>query len=111
MSVALLAVDSVLLLGIIGVSVYGASALPPGAQMPVHFGPRAYGSWVPKSVGLVLWPVGGGAIYVVLALNARGQQANGGSGLPAGLTIALFVILVTQVGALKVAINRSGRES
>jgi hypothetical protein len=111
MSVALLAIDSVLLLGMIGVSLYGASALPPGAKVPMHFGPGAYNNWVPKSVGLVLWPVGGGVIYVILALSARSQQANGGSGLPTGLTIALVVILVTQVGALKVAISRGGRES
>lgn len=110
MSVALLAIDSVLLLGMIGVSLYGASALPPGAKMPMHFGPGAYNNWVPKGVGLVQWPLGGGVIYVILVLNARGQQANGGSGLPAGLTIALFVILVTQVGALKVALRRGGRE-
>ena len=111
MSVAPLAIDSVLLLGMIGVSVYGASALPPGAKVPMHFRPGAYNNWVPKSAGLALWPVGGAAIYLILALHARGQQANGGSGLPVGLTIALAVILVTQVGALKAALSRSGRES
>jgi hypothetical protein len=111
MSVALLAIDSVLLLAMIGVSLFGASALPPGAQVPVHFGPSAYNNWVPKGIGLLVWPVGGAAIYVALALHARGHQASGGSGLPVGLTIALVVILVTQAGALKVAIGRSRRES
>ena len=75
MSVALLVIDSLLLLGMVGVSLYGASALPPGARVPIHFGPAAYNNWVPKNVGLLLWPVGGGVVYVILAVNARSQQA------------------------------------
>jgi hypothetical protein len=110
MSVALLVIDSLLLLGMVGVSLYGASALPPGARVPIHFGPGAYNNWVPKSVGLLLWPLGGGVVYVILAVNARSQQADGGSGLPAGLTIALVVMLATEVGALRVALSRGGRE-
>jgi hypothetical protein len=109
-SVALLVIDSLLLLGMVGVSLYGASALPPGARVPIHFGPGAYNNWVPKNLGLLLWPVGGAVVYVILALNARSQQADGGSGLPAGLTIALVVMLVTEVGALRVALRRGGRE-
>jgi hypothetical protein len=110
MSVALLVIDSLLLLGMVGVSLYGASALPPGARVPVHFGPGAYNNWVPKSVGLLLWPLGGGVVYGILAVHARSQQADGGSGLPAGLTIALAVMLATEVGALRVALSRGGRE-
>jgi hypothetical protein len=110
MSVALLVIDSLLLLGMVGVSLYGASALPPGARVPIHFGPGAYNNWVPKSVGLLLWPLGGGVVYVILAVHARSQQADGGSGLPAGLTIALVVMLATEVGALRVALSRGGRE-
>jgi hypothetical protein len=111
MSVTLLVIEGVLLLAMIGVALFGASALPPGAQVPIHFGPAAYSDWVPKGVGLLVWPAGGAAVHVALALHARGHQAGGGSGLPVGLTIALVVILVTQVGALKVAIGRSRRES
>jgi hypothetical protein len=69
MSVALLVIDSLLLLGMVGVSLYGASALPPGARVPVHFGPGAYNNWVPKSVGLLLWPLGGGVVYVMPAVS------------------------------------------
>ena len=39
MSVVTLVIDSVLLLGIIGVSLRGAAILPAGAQLPMHFGP------------------------------------------------------------------------
>jgi hypothetical protein len=110
MSVALLIIDSSLLLGILGVSLYGASALPSGARVPIHFGRGTYNNWVPKNVGLTVWPAGGAVVYVILAVNARSQQVDGGSGLPVGLTIALVVMLATQVGALRVALSRGGRE-
>jgi hypothetical protein len=58
----------------------------------------------------VLRPAGGAVVYVILAVNARSQQADGGSGLPVSLTIALVVMLATEVGALRVALSRGGRE-
>ena len=39
MSVATLIIDSALLLGIVGVSLYGRATLPAGARLPLHFGP------------------------------------------------------------------------
>jgi hypothetical protein len=109
MSLATLIIDGVLLLAMVGVSLYGASALPPGAQVPIHFGPASYNNWVSKSVGLTLWPASGAVLYAILVVAARNQRVNGGSGPPAGLTVALALMLVTQVGALRVALNRSGR--
>jgi hypothetical protein len=57
-----------------------------------------------------MWPAGGAVIYVILVITARSEQATGGSGTAVGLTIALLVILITQVGALRVALNRGGHE-
>jgi hypothetical protein len=111
MSLALLAVDGVILLAMIGIALYGASALPSGAQVPIHFGPAAYGSWVPKGLGLVLWPAIGVVMYAVLIVHAHHQPTHAASGLTIGLTVALVVILVTEVGAIKVAMNRAGHES
>jgi hypothetical protein len=48
MSPVTLAIDGVLLLAIISVSLYGAATLPPGAQAPVHFGPAGYNRWLPE---------------------------------------------------------------
>lgn len=111
MNLTMLIIDSLLVLGMVGVSLYGASALPPGARIPIHFGPGSFNNWVPKNVGLIMWPAGGAVIYVILVITARSEQATGGgSGTAVGLTIALLVILITQVGALRVALNRGGHE-
>jgi hypothetical protein len=103
-----LIIDSVLLLGMICASVYGLTNLPDGAQVPVHFGPGGFNHWVPRNTGLLMWPAGGVVIYAVLVIMTRNQGATGGSP-PVALTIALAVMLVTQVGALRVALKRGSR--
>jgi hypothetical protein len=109
MSLITLIIDSVLLLGIIAVSLYGAAVLPRAAQWPLHLGPGGYGNWVPRNAGLLIGPGIAALIYVALAVTARSQQADGGSGLPAGLTAALAVMVPNQIGALRAALSRSGR--
>jgi hypothetical protein len=106
MSVVTLIIDSVLLLGIIGVSLYGAARLPAGAQLPMHFGPGGFGNWIPKNVALLLWPATAVVLYAILVLTARSQQASGSNGLSFGLTAALALILVNYVGAIWAAISR-----
>lgn len=71
MSFMTLVIDSVLLLGIIAVSLYGAAVLPPAAQWPLHLGPGGYGNWVPRNVGLLMGPAIATIIYVMLAITAR----------------------------------------
>jgi hypothetical protein len=85
--------------------------LPAGAQLPMHFGPAGYTNWAPRNVGLLTWPALGAVVYVILVLQARSHQAAGGHGLslPVGLTLALVLMLVNHVGALRAAVNRSGR--
>lgn len=102
----MLIVDAVLLLGMVGLAVFGAATLPPGAQVPIHFGLGSYNNWMPKKVGLVLWPAIGVLAYVVLVITERRPHHGGAT---TGLTIALVVILVTQTGALRAAVGRSGR--
>ena len=112
MNLTMLIIDSLLLLGIVGVSLYGASALPPGAKVPIHFGPASYNNWVPKNVGLIMWPAGAAVLYVVLVITARNEQAAGGKGGAAiGLAAALVVVLITQAGALRVARNRGSGDT
>ena len=110
MSVLTLIIDAVLLLGIVAVSLYGGTHLPAGARMPTHFGPGGYGNWQPKTVALVTYPLVGTGIFVYLAVTAKSHEQSGNSGLPIGLTIALAVILASQIGALRAALGSSGRE-
>jgi hypothetical protein len=102
-------VESILLLGTVGVSLYGATVLPPTAQWPLHLGPGGYGNWVPRNIGLLLGPGIAAVIFVILIITAHSQQTDGSSGLPTGLTIALALMLANQIGALRAAQTRSGR--
>jgi hypothetical protein len=107
MSHTALIIGGALLLAMICVSLYGAVTLPPGAQMPVHFGPAGYNRWVPKNTGLVLHPAFGAAVFAIIAVTVRNHQTHGDLGPAAGLSIALGILLIAQIGALTVALSRS----
>jgi hypothetical protein len=109
MGTTTLIIGGALLLAMICVSLYGAAALPPGAQMPIHFGPGGYNRWVSKNTGLVLHPAAGVVVYAIVVVNVHDHQTHGGLGPAAGLSIALGVVLIAQVGALAVALSRSRR--
>ena len=107
MSPTTLITGGALLLAIIGVSLYGGATLPPGAQVPVHFGPGGYNRWLPKKTGLVIWPALGAVVYLIVVVTAHDKGIHGSPAV--GLTVALVVILVTQIGALAVAFTRVRR--
>ena len=111
MSIATLIIDTVLLIGIIGVSVRGALTLPADARLPLHFGPAGYTNWQPKNFALLLWPVLAVAVLVALMATSHGQHSGHGRGLsvPVVLTVLLAVMLASHVGAVQAAIRRSGR--
>jgi hypothetical protein len=101
-------VISGLLVGVmIGISLYGSRILPPDAQIPLHLGPRGYGSFASKTIGLILFPVAGAVIFALLAgISEHVIKGNhGGSGTTALiiLPIALAVIAATQWGAIAAA--------
>jgi hypothetical protein len=109
MSVTTLIIGGALLLAMICVSLYGAVVLPPGAQMPVHFGPAGYNRWVPKNTGLILHPAFGVVVYAIIAVTIRDHQTHGGLSPATGLSVALGVVLIAQIGAVTVALARSRR--
>jgi len=106
MSLTTLIIGGGLLLAMICVSLYGASALPPGARLPIHFGPAGYNRWVAKNTGLVIYPALGVVVYVIIIVTVRDRQTHGGLGPAMGLSIALGVMLIAQIGALIVALTR-----
>jgi hypothetical protein len=109
MTTTLLIIESLLLLGMITVSLYAARILPHDAQVPVHFGPGYYNNWMPRNVGLVLHPALGAVVYVIFVVTAFHARADGTSGPTIGLTLALVVMLLVQTGAIRIALTRSGR--
>jgi hypothetical protein len=109
MSLTALVIGGALLLAMICVSLYGRVALPSDARMPVHFGPTGYNRWVSKNTGLAMYPGIGVVVYVIIIVSLHDRGANGGLGPVTGLSIALGVMLVAQIGALAVALHRSRR--
>jgi len=104
MSPTMLIIGGALELAVICVSLYGAVTLPPGAQIPVH-GAGGYNRWLPKSIGLAFWPFLGLVVFLVVLVTAHSPQVHGSPAI--GLTVALGVMLVAQIGALARARSRS----
>lgn len=101
---------SVLLVAIVSLSLYGASALPHSAYLPTHFGLGGYTNWRPRTAVLWTWPAISAVLYIILVATAQsGQGGSSGLSLPIGLTIVIAVMLVNQVGALRAGLLRSGR--
>jgi hypothetical protein len=109
MSLTALIIGGALLLAMICVSLYGAATLPPEAQMPVHFGPAGYNRWVSKNTGLVIHPAFGVVVFAIIVATVGNHQTHGDLGPAAGLSIALGILLITQIGAVTVALTRSRR--
>jgi hypothetical protein len=105
MSKEMLIIGGALELALICVSLYGAVTLPPGALIPVHGAGYGYNRWLPKRFGLPLWPVLGAAVYVIILVTGHSKDVHGSPAV--GLTVALVVILIAQVGALVRARSRA----
>jgi hypothetical protein len=97
--------DLVLVLLMVGTSAVAALALPPNGMLPVNLGAGL--SWMPKSIGLAVWP----GIGVVSYLGTRLSAAFGRLSVQSqvGLTIALALMLSVQTGSILIALNRRGR--
>jgi hypothetical protein len=77
--------------------------------VPIHFGPGGYNRWLPKKTGLVIWPALGAIVYVIVLATAHDKGIHGSPAT--GITVALCVILATQIGALAVALICSRRRT
>jgi hypothetical protein len=109
MPIAALVVNAVLVAAMLATSAVAAVALPARARVPVHFGPRSYNNWVPKVVGLLLWPAAG---IVIAALILGTVPRSGHHTLSAAvvvLPVVLAVLLAAQVGAVRAARMRAGQ--
>ena len=103
-------IGGAILIAMICVSWYGWTTLPPDALIPIHFGAQ-YNNFVPKRIGLIMHPAGGTVAFLILVLVIHGGSANAGSSsTPPYLVIPLimFVGLIVQIGAIRVARRRSG---
>ena len=103
--IAVLVIGGVVLLAMIGVSWYGWVTLPADARVPIHFG-AGYNNFVPKTFGLIMHPVAGAVVFVISIVTTHNpaKAASAEYIFP----ILMCVVLIVQVGAIKVARSRSG---
>jgi hypothetical protein len=99
-----LVISGVLVLAMIGISLYAARYLPPDVRIPIHYGLGAYNNFVSRNLGLVMWPAVGVLIFGIFAgVEAAALKPNHGGGgvAPVLVPIALAVVLFAQVGAIR----------
>ena len=105
-----LAIGGVLWLAMLGTSYHGWLTLPADARVPVHFG-AGYNNFVPKRAGLIVHPAAGAVVFGILAsVNNAGPANNTPSHGPPYviLVVTMAVLLIVQIGAIRVARRRSG---
>jgi hypothetical protein len=103
---ASIALGAVLVLVMVGISVYGAVTLPSDARIPIHYGIGRYNNFASKTVGLIMWPVGGAVIYgIFVAVSEHAVKPNHGSRGPGQfiLLVVLALVVVFQFGAISLA--------
>jgi hypothetical protein len=102
-----LIIGGLLVVCMIGVSVYGARVLPADARIPLQYRFGSYGSFAPKTVGLILWPAAGAVVYLIfLGIELHAIKPNHPSGpAPVILPIVLAVLVLVHAGAIRKAVG------
>jgi hypothetical protein len=101
----LMIVAGVVVLAMVGISLWGAVTLPPSARVPMHYGIGGYRNWRPKMIALIAYP----AIGLVVCGIIYASQSSGKPTATVIAPIALLIMAFTQYRAIVAAIRRSGR--
>jgi hypothetical protein len=94
---------AVVVVAMIGISLWGAKALPPRALMPLHHGIGGYGNWKPKAIGLATYPLVGLLLCGVTVTTAKSSDPAAAVILP----LVMVLVAVGQYRAILVAIRES----
>lgn len=109
MGIETVAAGSVLLMVMLGVSLYAAVTLSPGAQVPISRGLGGYRNWQPKRVALALWSGGAVVVYVaILVVVGMAGWSNGRFTPAVTLPVVQLVLIFNHMGAVRAARSRSG---
>jgi hypothetical protein len=101
---AVLVIGGVIVLAMAGVSLYGWITLPADARVPIHFG-TGYNNFVAKGFGLLVHPAAAALVYVIFVVATHPAAKKPPVFV---IPIIMCVLLVVQVGAIRVARTRSG---
>jgi len=108
LSIDTLVVGVLVLLAMVGISVYGWRTLPPDARVPLHRGPAGFGNWQPKALALITYPVGGAVVFAIV-LTATTSGKSGKTPLEVIAPLAILAIFFAQYFAVMAAIRKAGR--
>lgn len=111
MDIVLGVVGGAAVLALVALSAWGAVALPPGSKIPLHHGFGGWNNWQPKKLALIVWPAIGAVLYVILLVVTIRASSTGRSS-PAVIIapIAMIVIAVGYLNALRAALRESNRD-
>ena len=114
MTTAAIVIGVLLLLAMVGISVYGAITLPSDARIPLHYGIGSYGNFASKTVGLIMWPVGGAGDLRDIRRGVRARhQAEPLGAVPDTFIMVVVLVLVValEYGAISLARGRTTARS
>jgi hypothetical protein len=109
MSLSTVVGGGIVLLAMVGISVYAWVTLPPGAQVPLHFGIGGYRNWQPKTIALITYPVIGAVVFAVVLGTTSSANSSGKTAPTVIAPLLILIIAVTQYFAVRAAIN-NGRD-
>jgi hypothetical protein len=106
---AALVIGGFFLAGMVGVAVYAAVTLPPGARVPLNVGVPERSRWLSRPAGLAAWLGVGAVAYAAFAvLTVSGIAANWYPAVRAVLLpCVMLVVLAAETGAVISARQRS----
>jgi len=104
---AMMFVDDALTFAVMGAVICCRHALPSRVRIPLRFGPLGHNRWVSKDWLLILWAGLGVVLFMGVAYISHGWKVDDTAVIL--LTAALGVLLLTQVGALAVALRHKRR--
>lgn len=109
MDVGLVVAGVIVVLAMVGISVYGARVLPPGSQVPLHHGIGGYNNWQPKTTALIAYPVLGAVVYAIMLVATSGASSSGKTETAVIAPIVTVIVAVSEYGAVRAAIRQNGR--
>jgi hypothetical protein len=109
LSIDTLVVGVLVLLAMVGISVYGWRTLPPDARVPLHRGPGGFGNWQPKARALITYPVGGAVVFAIVLTATTSGKSGKTTPLVVIAPLAILAIFFAQYFAVMAAIRNAGR--
>ena len=106
MAEAFRVIGGLCVLGLIAGALHASATLPSSARVPLHLGVTGYGTYVHRTIGLVVWPVVGITVYLMGSLAPYEAETASARWI---LLAVLIALVPTELGAFRKAQRESDR--